>query len=225
MPSSSWVHIPQVVSIVRQVRPTSILDIGIGFGKWGQLFREYTDIWSAAEEPARYEKMNWRVRIDGIEGFEPYVTPHHRYLYDNVYVGDAFELIERLGKYDMVFMGDVIEHFEKPQGMRLLRSMVAHANKVVVVTTPSKHVDQDAVFNNALEVHRSDWTADDFQAVARGACTVIGDEILMCTLAADERIALPTFDLEVRRAGERRTTWQRVKRGITRRLSVLQAQR
>ena len=50
-------------------QPLRILDVGVGFGKWGHLFREYTDINEAEHDPARYARENWRVQIDGIEGF------------------------------------------------------------------------------------------------------------------------------------------------------------
>ena len=47
MPSSRPNTIPTVIHIVKQLRPSSILDVGVGFGKWGHLFREYTDIVAA----------------------------------------------------------------------------------------------------------------------------------------------------------------------------------
>ena len=68
MPSSRPNTIPTVVHLLRQLKPQSILDVGVGFGKWGHLFREYTDIIEAEHDPARYQRKNWRIRIDGIEG-------------------------------------------------------------------------------------------------------------------------------------------------------------
>src|ERR1051325_4584169 len=118
MPSSRPNTIPIVIHLVRQLQPKSILDIGVGFGKWGHLFREYTDINEAEKEPGRYQRRNWRVRIDGIEGHAVYLTPMHRYLYNNIYVGDAPVLIKKLPRYDLIFMGDVIEHLPKPAGFQ-----------------------------------------------------------------------------------------------------------
>ena len=54
MPSSRPNTIPTVINLLRQLKPQSILDVGVGFGKWGHLFREYTDILEAEHEPARY---------------------------------------------------------------------------------------------------------------------------------------------------------------------------
>src|SRR5678815_1944899 len=110
MPSSRPNTIPTVIHLLRQLRPQSILDVGVGFGKWGHLFREYTDINEAERDPARYQRANWQVRIDGIEGHEPYITDLHRFLYNDLHIGDARVVLPRLPVYDLVFLGDIIEH-------------------------------------------------------------------------------------------------------------------
>src|ERR1043166_7830113 len=101
MPSSRPNTVPTVIHFLRQLRPRSILDVGIGFGKWGHLFREYTDIVAAEREPSRYQKTNWQIKIVGIEGHAAYLTEMHRYLYDEIYVGDACELIRQVPRYDL----------------------------------------------------------------------------------------------------------------------------
>ena len=58
MPSSRPNTIPTVIHLVKQFQPKSILDVGIGFGKWGHLFREYTDINEAEKDPARYRRTS-----------------------------------------------------------------------------------------------------------------------------------------------------------------------
>lgn len=45
MPTSTWKNISTFIEIIRSVQPRSFLDIGIGFGRWGLLVREYTDVW------------------------------------------------------------------------------------------------------------------------------------------------------------------------------------
>lgn len=166
MPSSRPDAIPTVLRAVQRLRPESILDVGVGFGKWGHLFREYTDIAAAEGSPERYEKAHWRVRIDGIEGFADYITPMHRYLYDEIHVGDAREVIRGLGPYDVVFLGDVIEHLDKGDGRRLLRACREKARKAVIVSTPAHYVEQGAACGNDLEIHRSHWSAADFRSLA-----------------------------------------------------------
>jgi hypothetical protein len=185
MPSSRCTHIPIILGIVRQLAPRSILDMGVGFGKWGHLFREYTDIAAAETDPLRYARDNWQVRIDGIEGHAPYLTPMHEYVYNTVHVGDMRTKIHEVGVYDLVFLGDVIEHIEKAEGMELLRACLAHAHKGVIVTTPGRPAPQTAVCDNELEVHRSFWTPADFRSLARCVHKLDENDTLIAVLLKD----------------------------------------
>ena len=56
MPSSRITHIPTIIHWVELLSPQSILDVGTGFGKWGHLFREYTDIIQAEHDIPRYQR-------------------------------------------------------------------------------------------------------------------------------------------------------------------------
>jgi hypothetical protein len=163
MPSSRPNLIPTVIHVIRQLRPKSILDVGVGFGKWGHLFREYTDILEAEHDPARYKRENWQVRIDGIEGFPDYLTEMHRFLYNDIHIGNASDVIQRLPKYDVVFLGDVIEHFTPEAGKQFLNDALEHANQAVVISTPKYETEQDDLCGNELERHRSLWTTRNFK--------------------------------------------------------------
>ncbi|MBI3853884.1 MAG: class I SAM-dependent methyltransferase [Verrucomicrobia bacterium] len=182
MPSSRPNTIPTVIHLIRQFNPKSILDVGVGFGKWGHLFREYTDINEAEKDPARYQRRNWRVRIDGIEGHADYLTPMHRYLYNNIFVGDARALMKKLPPYDLVFIGDVIEHFTKPAGFQLLRAALKKARKAVIVTTPKYETWQEDLCGNELERHRSLWAAKDFHQFDNATVKVIDRATLLAVI-------------------------------------------
>src|SRR6185503_6455462 len=163
MPSSRPNTIPTVIHLLRQLKPQSILDVGVGFGKWGHLFREYTDINEAERDPGRYQKKNWQVKIDGIEGHAAYLTDMHHYLYNEIHLGDASEWLKKVSHYDLIFMGDVLEHFDKEKGFEVLREAVVKANKAVIVSTPKYETDQADLCGNELERHRSLWSAKDFR--------------------------------------------------------------
>jgi hypothetical protein len=192
MPSSRWTHIPTVISIVRQLQPASILDVGVGFGKWGHLFREYTDIVASEADPGRYDRGGWRTRIDGIEGFAPYLTPAHHYLYDTIYVGDMRAQLQQLGMYDVVFLGDVIEHLDLADGQVFLLDCLAHATKAVLVTTPARETHQAERCANELERHRSVWTRRDFQMLGRAAVRRVAGDMLVAVLLR-EGVPVPAF--------------------------------
>lgn len=192
MPSSRPISIPAVIHLLRQLKPQSILDVGIGFGKWGHLFREYTDILESETDPARYERKNWEVRIDGIEGFPAYVTDMHRFIYNDIHIGNACDLIPRLGSYDLIFMGDIIEHLKKKTGLQLLQQALQKAGKAVIVSTPKHETYQEDLCGNELERHRSVWSARDFKRFPTAHVTTIGGSLLLAMLLRPG-VPVPSF--------------------------------
>ena len=214
MPSSRCNHVPIVISVMRQLKPRSILDIGVGFGKWGHLFREYTDIIMSETQPERYYRENWRVVIDGIEGYAPYLTPMHEFLYNNIYLGDMREQIHKVGMYDVVFMGDVIEHVDKGDGNALLNACLKHANKAVIVTTPARDAPQEASCGNELEIHRSLWTEEDFESIGRCTTKIDENDTLIAVLLKED-VKPPKCEPQQRRKRPmKRTIWQRARRRL-----------
>ncbi len=157
MPSSSWKHISKALEKIYDFSPNSVLDIGIGFGKWGFLLREYLDVWQG-----RYNKTEWRIKIDGIEIFEPYILDTHRLLYDTILVGDAREVISKVGCYDLIIIGDVLEHLPKPDALLLIEQAV-QKGKVILVNLPLGVWEQGELFDNPHEKHISTWTIGDLE--------------------------------------------------------------
>jgi hypothetical protein len=182
MPTSAPYAIPVIVHAVRQLRPRSILDVGTGFGKYGVLFREYTDIWDA-KEAGQLQPKAWRTRIDGIEACTSYLSQLHAFVYDQIHVGDALEVIDRLGQYDLIFLGDVLEHFEKVAGRRLVRKLYEHADKCVLLTYPRQAKPRDGLLDNPAEAHRSVWDRHDFETYPRVSHTVLEDRADVAALA------------------------------------------
>lgn len=162
MPSSVPYALPIIASIARQLRPLSVLDVGVGFGKYGCLFREYLDIWEM-QTIADYDRSHWKTIIEGIEATPEYLTVLHEYVYDQIHVGDVNEIIDTLGTYDVIIMGDVLEHFEKNAGGRLLDRLYDHTEKCLLLTFPVDCAKRDNVIGNPHESHRSAWNRRDFK--------------------------------------------------------------
>jgi hypothetical protein len=164
--------IPVVVHATRQVNPRSILDVGAGFGKYGVLFREYLDIWNA-DDLARTSRQAWGTRLEGIEICADYLTPLHEFIYDKIHVGNALDVIAGLGRFDLIFGGDVLEHFEKGDGRRLVRMLYDHAEKCVLLTYPKNAASREGVWGNECEAHLSVWTREDFEEYERVGYTTV----------------------------------------------------
>jgi hypothetical protein len=176
MPTSHCSQISTIVEIILAAKPQSVLDIGIGFGKYGFLCREYLELWDGRQQ---YGK--WQHRIDGIEAFAAYVTPLQRLIYDNIYTGDARRIVPELRHtYDLILLIDVIEHFTIDEGRALLMAC-AERGKACLISTPLEATQQGSAFGNAYEVHHSQWSKRHFADLGK-AVFVPNPTSLLCYL-------------------------------------------
>ena len=157
MPSSDWRPIPMIVDLVMQAAPRFILDIGIGFGKYGLLCREYTDIWQR-----RYARCEWQVIIEGIEPYRPYIGSLQAEIYDHIHIGPVLDVLPDLGRYDLILFIDVLEHLERDAGERALGLISEHSERAIV-TTPVRMSAQGEVFGNVRERHVTQWTRPELE--------------------------------------------------------------
>jgi hypothetical protein len=160
MPSSHYFQLNEIVDLIVMVNPSKLLDIGVGFGKYGFLAREYLELW---QEGADYHK--WNRQIDGIEAFEPYLTPVHDFIYSKIYKGDVLEILPSLEtKYDLILMIDVYEHFSYQDGLKLLQEC-REKSRNILISVPREMSNQEEVFGNKWENHRYGWSRKDFKHI------------------------------------------------------------
>jgi len=152
MPTSHPYQLNEIVELVCLFDPKSLLDVGTGFGKFGFLAREYLELWDGRGQYGERTR-----RIDGVEAFAGYVLPHHRLVYDNLYVGDALEVLPKLEtSYDLVLAADILEHFDYERGRQFLRACL-NCGRSVIIATPLYVGPQGASFGNEYETHRFQW--------------------------------------------------------------------
>lgn len=204
MPTSTPYAVPIVASVLRQLKPASVLDVGVGFGKYGFVVREYLDVWDISDY-REYGKDRWRTRLEGIEATSEYITPLQEYLYDTIHRGEAQSVIDGLGQYDVIVMGDVLEHFEKDEGRRLVRKLYDHADRCVLLMFPPDCDRNEDVLGNPYESHRSGWNRRDFSSYENVAFRVLEGRTAMVALTKPGCVApilTPSF------AGRARTGWK-----------------
>jgi cyclopropane fatty-acyl-phospholipid synthase-like methyltransferase len=152
MPSGVLLVAERTVTLAGTIQPNPqrILDVGAGYGKHGVLLREYLD-----PTPV----------VHGVEAWEPYVEAHRlRGIYDHLYTRDALTFTAAdLLTYDLIVMGDVIEHFEKEDAFEFLNRA---ANSWMVIATPVVHFHTDPDLP-PTERHLSHWTRRDFEQTGR----------------------------------------------------------
>ena len=118
MPFSHSAQISTIVGFAELLQPASVLDVGAGMGQYGVLLRnhlEHEHLFEVTGSEGRQRPRDeWRVRIDGIEGFAGYLTPVHAWAYQEMRIGNALDLLPAIpaGQYDLVIAIDILEHFE-----------------------------------------------------------------------------------------------------------------
>jgi len=180
MPTSHFYQISTIVEVMFRLQPKSVLDVGVGFGKYGILAREYL------ESGDGYKPFQERkIKIDGIEGFKEYIQEGQRFFYDNIHIGNAINVLSDLGNYDLILLIDVLEHFTREDGLALLEQCYKKG-KHVLISTPLDIGVQGVVYGNAYEQHKYQWKRSDLKKFE--PVTFIRDyESLLCLVGPEAK--------------------------------------
>ncbi len=158
MSTSNWQNISYNIDIVKRLNPKSILDIGVGFGRWGILFREFLEVWGDNNFNA-----DWKRTIDGVEIFPDYIKPYHKFFYNNIFIENALDYVKRTGnKYELINCGDVVEHFDKKDALDLIDCCLKKSRYVLINIPIGTNWQQGYINNNEYETHRSFWKNSEF---------------------------------------------------------------
>ena len=191
MPGSFPVFDAVVQGLITLVAPGRALDVGTGAGKYGRLL---------AEHAPGCQRV-------GIE-VEPSYVMHYGLdrLYDTLHVEDVGRWWRRSPDetFDLVLMGDCIEHMPKSEGLDLLNALVYRCAWLVVLAP--EFIVQPAVGGVASEAHVSVWSERDLHWHDRWAwdnCRAITLMVLRgyqpAKLTLDELVAqLNGADLQLR---------------------------
>ena len=183
MPSSHPTQLNEIVDLIILTDPQKLLDIGVGFGKYGFLSREYLEMWNSGND-----YLCWTRQIDGIEAFEAYLTPLHDLIYNRIFHGDALNVLPTLEEhYDLILMIDVLEHFTFEDGLKVLEQC-RKCGKNSIISVPKLMSQQGEVYGNPYETHKYNWTQKDFSFI-KEIFFLPNDRSTICYIGEDwERI-------------------------------------
>ncbi|HIE06126.1 MAG TPA: hypothetical protein EYP58_04925 [bacterium (Candidatus Stahlbacteria)] len=161
MPSSNFYQLNEILELIFLTKPETTLDVGVGFGKYGLLAREYLELWDGREKYRDRQR-----KIDGIEVFTEFLTPLHDYIYDKIFVGDALEILSSLkNNYDLVLLIHILEHFSYEKGIKLIEQSIEHSRNLII-SVPKTFSAQKDSFGNPYEVHKFHWKEKHFNCFA-----------------------------------------------------------
>lgn len=158
MGTSNWHNILFCIEVLMKIEPRQVLDVGVGFGRWGIIVREFCDVWFG-----RVLREEWNINIEGIEAFPANIDEYHKSFYNKIHLGDAKAILPTLkNQWDVIIFGDVLEHFERSLGEKILRWSIDHSSYVLVNVPLGVSWSQDDKYGNLYERHLSSWEASDF---------------------------------------------------------------
>jgi hypothetical protein len=180
LPTSQPNQLPLIIELILFTDPEKMLDVGVGFGKYGFLSREYLELWNERRRYPDWTKhKNWTKRIDGIEVFEKYLTPVHHFVYDNIYIGNALDILPTIGVvYDLILIIDVLEHLNYDEGLKLLE-ICRGKGRNILISTPKDIGNQEIVMGNPYETHRFQWKKEHF-LIFKDQCFLPDQYSLIC---------------------------------------------
>lgn len=156
--TSNWQQIPFCVEAMLDICPLRVLDVGIGFGRWGVLVREFCEEWKG-----RIHRENWRVHLEGIEAYPKNVEEYHHLFYNWVHIGDAAEIIGQMTeRWDLIIFGDVLEHWVKERAAGVLDQALNLSDYVLVNIPVGPGWERGGMYENPWEEHKSFWQLDEW---------------------------------------------------------------
>lgn len=166
MPESANEHLDWLKQFIQTNLPASILDVGMGRGNYGWFLRN---------------EVGYQGTLTGIEIWEPYLSDDfaggNKTYYNDIILADVRDALrdDRICFTEMTFAFDIIEHFERHEGINILRNLQGRCNDLLVCV-PIVHYEQGALYGNPHETHRCQWKIEEMIAlggelVGKGACT------------------------------------------------------
>ena len=113
-----------------------------------------------------------KLKTVGLDAFpEAIELAKSRNLHDHYIVADILKTdiddmlaqVPDLGRFDIVTLYGVIEHFTKSQGYEMLEVCEKLTSKFVLLETPHGFVEQGPEFGNEFQRHLSGWYIHDFE--------------------------------------------------------------
>ncbi|MBE2255709.1 MAG: class I SAM-dependent methyltransferase [Ignavibacteria bacterium] len=176
MPTSNWQNISYNIDLIKKINPKSILDVGVGFGRWGILFREFLELWNETDF-SKSDSPDWEIKITGIEIFPAYIKPYHHFFYTEIIIKDIKDyLTEANDKFDLINFGDVIEHLTKKDALTIIEKSLNISDYVLINIPIGKNWEQSSNIN-PYEEHKSIWQISDFKNYPNKIIKIFNDHI------------------------------------------------
>lgn len=111
----------------------------------------------------RYEYFKNKTKIIGVEAFKYNISKNK---YDEYLITDILFFIKQekfLENKKIFILNDVIEHFNKEDGLKIINLLSSLKNSLIILFTPNGFICQSELDNNPFQKHKSGWCYDEFK--------------------------------------------------------------
>lgn len=145
MPSSLPEGKGWIAERILKIYPLTVLDVGVGMGTYSRLLKPILD-------PC--------CTFIGFEIFEPYVKRYRLHEHYHAIMVEDVRDIASFPPADVVILGDVLEHMEFKDAVRVLQRSREAARKAVFLSIPIIEWPQGSEGGNEHEAHVHVWDHD-----------------------------------------------------------------
>jgi hypothetical protein len=136
----------------------NILDVGPGAGKYGKLLKKENRT------------------IDAVEVFAPYISQYNLHnIYNTVHNANILDFDFSQKQYDLVIMGDILEHLSVEEAVSLLNE-IDNCNIAIIVLVPYNYFQGKSHGNDHEEHKQPDLTEKVFQERYSGFKKIFGND-------------------------------------------------
>ena len=141
--------------LLNQIHPDDrVLDVGAGAGIWADLLSQ---------------RGHHRKNVHAVEIFEPYITRFGLHgKYGHIYLGDFRELGIRADFYNVLILGDVLEHFVLDEALQVWEKArrIVGPDGIVLLSTPIIDFPQGEEEGNIHEAHLSSFDMEALRSLS-----------------------------------------------------------
>ena len=126
--------------------------------------RTLLDVGCGSNSPIK--SFSHKLHTEGVDCFEPSIKKsQEKEIHNKYHKINLMHLSKKIENksFDCVLASDVIEHFTKKEGEKLIEMIESIAKKKVIIYTPNGFLKQGEYDNNPWQVHKSGWYVKEMQ--------------------------------------------------------------
>ena len=157
MDTYSHLNITDILEIIRKVNPIKILDVNVGFGRWGILCRELLE----RDNNGKVRRPDlWNIKIDGVENIDTnYLHNYHDIFYDNIYRQNIHGFLKtHVSLYDLTIFSNILECTPKEIAIDMINNAMEISRFILIYVKLGNHSDNFTADNEVMSI----WDEQDF---------------------------------------------------------------